>query len=421
MTNRALGVRRPAALALFVLLAAPGLAQDFEYLDFTSTSTLALVGGASQAGGSVLRVAAAAGNQVGAAYHAQPVRVARGFDTRFRFQLSAFSGGGADGLTFVVHADPRGLAALGSTGGEMGYGAAVGAPVGTAIANSLVVELDTWFSSAEGDLSDNTISVHTNGPWDNDNDELYSLAQVIPAANLSDGAVHELRVQVAGGLLNVYLDDLNNPLISTPYDVEAGGPWAGGGASQGLTLQPGGLAFVGFTAATGGAWEHHDVLSWSFSSNGGPGTVFCGGDGAGAVCPCGNFGAGGEGCANSTGAGAVLGSEGSESVAAADLRLVAAQVPPGRTCLFVQGDLQLGGGLGLLWGDGLRCTGTNTLYLGFAWSDAAGAVSGAPGVAAAGGAAAGQTRCYQLLYRDPPGPCSSGFNASNGLEVLFLP
>lgn len=412
--------RLPIPMAAALLLAGSAAAQDFEYLDFSNTSTLTLNANAAQSG-NVLRVTAAQSSQVGSAFHTEPVRVAQGFDTRFQFRFSALSAGGADGMTFIVHNDPRGTAAIGVNGGELGYGASATSPPGTAIANSLAVELDTWQSTSGGDLSANTVSVHTNGPLDNEVEELYSLGQVSPSINLSDGAVHELRVQVEGGVLNVYLDDLNTPLISTAYDILTGGAWYQGGVAQGLNLQPGGLAYVGFTSGTGGAWEHHDVLSWSFASSGGPGTVFCEGDGGGAVCPCGNFTTVGGGCNNSTGAGAVLGSEGSDSVVASDLRLVGSQLPPGRTCLFVQGDAQLGGGQGLLWGDGLRCTGTNTLYLAVAWSAGDGSVLSPPGISNLGGAVPGLVRNYQLLYRDPFGPCSSGFNASNGLEVLFLP
>lgn len=405
---------------LLLGLTASASAQDFDYVDFASVAGLTFVGNATQTG-NLLRVTPAAGTQTGAAYFTTPVRVAQGFDTRFRFQMTALGAGGADGLTFILHNDPRGVAALASGGGELGYGALAGAPAGTAIANSLVLELDTYLSGAEGDLSANTVSVHTNGPGDNDNDESYSLGQVIPVQNLSDGAIHEVRLQQSAGTLNVFLDDMNTPLISVPYDIEMGGQWSGGGAVGGLSLQPGGLAYVGFTAATGGAWEAHDVLSWSWSSNGGPGTSFCFGDASGLICPCGNLASAGEGCGNSMGVGGALGSEGSASVAAATFQLKGSQLPPNRPCLFVQADTHLNNGNGALSGDGLRCTGSNAVNLGVVWIDLAGDAASQPGLLGLGGVSAGDTKVYQLLYRDPLGPCGQGYNGTNSLEVSFTP
>jgi len=405
---------------LLLGLAGSASAQDFDYVDFASVAGLTLVGNASQTG-NVLRVTPSAGTQTGAAYHTTPVRVAQGFDTRFRFQMSALGGGGADGMTFVIHNDPRGVAALGSGGGELGYGALPGAPVGLAIANSLVLELDTYLSGAEGDLSANTLSLHTNGPGSNDNDESYSLGQVAPLQNLSDGAIHEVRLQQSAGTLNVFLDDMNTPLISVPYDIEMGGQWAGGGAVGGLTLQADGTAYVGFTAATGGAWEAHDVLSWSWSSNGGPGTSFCFGDASGLICPCGNLAAAGEGCGNSMGLGGALGSQGSASVAAGTFELQGSQLPPNRPALFVQANTHLNNGNGTLAGDGLRCTGANALNLGVVWIDLAGGATSPPGILALGGVSAGETKIYQLIYRDPLGPCGTGYNGTNALEVSFTP
>jgi hypothetical protein len=117
----------------------------------------------------------------------------------------------------------------------------------------------------------------------------------------------------------------------------------------------------------------------------------------------------------------MLGSSGSSSVALADLRLTATQLLPFKPSLFVQADDVQSGGNGSPFGDGLRCIGSNALYLQVVFADGAGSASTSIDIVTAGGVAAGQTKAYQLWYRDPLGPCSSGFNATNGLRVPFAP
>jgi hypothetical protein len=40
-----------------------------------------------------------------------------------------------------------------------------------------------------------------------------------------------------------------------------------------LNLQNGRNAFIGFTSSTGGAWENHDIVSWSYSEIPEPSTL----------------------------------------------------------------------------------------------------------------------------------------------------
>ena len=401
-------------------LAAAAEAQDFVYNDFSSVAGLTMLGNAAQSG-NLLRVTAASGSQVGAVYYDQPVRVDTGFDTVFTYSFNSLGSGGADGMTIIFHTDPRGTSAMGSGGGEMGYGANTTAPSGTAITNSLVLELDTWFSSGEGDLSGNELSLHTNGSGENNNDEQFSLGQIDPGTNLSDGQVHTVRLNYIPGTLEVYLDDLVNPRLSVPYDFGLGGIWVNGGFTGGIGLLSEGRAYVGFTAGTGGAWENHDVLSWSWSSSGGPGTAYCFGDSSSMVCPCGNVSAFGEGCSNSSGAGAMLRSVGTSSVVAADLALTATQLPAFKPVLFLQADTAENNGMGSPWGDGLRCLGANPLNLQVVFSDVSGAASTNLNLVSAGNLAAGQGKAFQVWFRDQLGPCSTGRSTSNGLFIQFSP
>jgi hypothetical protein len=154
----------------------------------------------------------------------------------------------------------------------------------------------------------------------------------------------------------------------------------------------------------------------------GPWSPYCFGDGTGTACPCGNQAGAGEGCANSGGAGALLTASGSAGVGSDDLQLHAAHLIPAQTALLFSGENQVGGGVGVPFGDGLRCAGANVVRLGVRLPDAAGDADWGPGLAAQAGYAAGDTRHFQTWYRDPSGgPCGAGINLSNGMTVDFAP
>jgi hypothetical protein len=159
----------------------------------------------------------------------------------------------------------------------------------------------------------------------------------------------------------------------------------------------------------------------------GPGLAYCVGDGTG-PCPCGNFNDGslngGEaGCANGVSAGgAVLLGAGSNSVAAGDLELQALGLDPNQPGLYFQGDNRVAAGLGVGLGDGLRCAGGSVVRLQVLVADAFGDSNTSVDVAAKGGVAAGDVRRYQLWYRNPAtSACLSGFNLTNGYEIVWQP
>lgn len=150
------------------------------------------------------------------------------------------------------------------------------------------------------------------------------------------------------------------------------------------------------------------------------GTPFCFGDGSGIACPCGNFGIPGAGCADAVGGSGVLSASGSDSMAADDLGPNAV-IPPGQPALLFVGTNALNGGFGVPFGDGLRCAGGIVVRLGIQTPNVSGIATWGPGLGATGGWAAGDTRYFQVWYRDPNGPCGSGFNLTNGVELLFGP
>jgi hypothetical protein len=96
-------------------------------------------------------------------------------------------------------------------------------------------------------------------------------------------------------------------------------------------------------------------------------------------------------------------------------QLIASQ--PG---LYFQGNNSVNAGDGTLFGDGIRCAGGGVIRLQVRFSDSVGDSETNINIAVVGGVDAGDTKRYQLWYRDPnTSPCGAGFNLSNGLEITF--
>jgi hypothetical protein len=55
------------------------------------------------------------------------------------------------------------------------------------------------------------------------------------------------------GVMLVYIDDFSRPALVAPINLK-----------DILALPADGKAFVGFTAATGSAYQNHDIMTWSF-------------------------------------------------------------------------------------------------------------------------------------------------------------
>lgn len=119
--------------------------------------------------------------------------------------------------------------------------------------------------------------------------------------------------------------------------------------------------------------------------------------------------------------GSFLSHQGSSSVEANDLILVAVHLPLDQPGLFFCGPHRVQ----LPFGDGFRCVGAPAWRLDGVDTGAAGIVAYELDVAAArgsfGGFTPGSTWRFQLWYADPAGPGGSGFNLSDGLEVRFCP
>ncbi|KAH7476353.1 uncharacterized protein KRP23_7038 [Phytophthora ramorum] len=167
--------------------------------------------------------------------------------------------------------------ALGSGGMALGYGG---------LQNALAIEFDTWFNPELLDVYENHISVHVSGNGGVlQADHTHSLGSTSNLPDMTEDT-HIVRITykpnldesmlfdeaftastLAGnffstgawrsgiGLLVVYLDDMNSPVLTVPLRIE-----------NTLELFHG-RAWVGFTGATGEhAWQTLDIMSWDFQS-----------------------------------------------------------------------------------------------------------------------------------------------------------
>ena len=156
------------------------------------------------------------------------------------------------------------------------------------------------------------------------------------------------------------------------------------------------------------------------------GLGYCLGDGTGTACPCGNNAAAGSGsgCLSSLGVGAVLTANGVASLAADTVQLQGSGMP-NSNALYFQGTTQLGGGAGVLFGDGLRCVGGSVIRLGTKTNVAGQSrypVGADLPVSVRGAIAAPGVRNYQVWYRNAAAFCTaSTFNLSNGFSIVWTP
>ncbi len=143
-------------------------------------------------------------------------------------------------------------------------------------------------------------------------------------------------------------------------------------------------------------------------------------------CPCGNNTPPGseKGCANSTGIGGQLTGQGGTSLSNDTLNLLADALPtpPGGSsfALFFQGDLATQ----VTFQDGIRCAAGNVVRLATK-AHTTGSTnypqSGDLPVSVRGQVTAPGVRYYQVWYRNANGPCGTGSNLTNGLQVNWAP
>jgi hypothetical protein len=155
-------------------------------------------------------------------------------------------------------------------------------------------------------------------------------------------------------------------------------------------------------------------------------STYCAGDGSGTPCPCGNASAVGamEGCLSSLGIGGKLRASGFATISH-DTLVLAGSNMPNSSALYFQGTLQTNGGLGSVFGDGLRCASGSVMRL-TTEINTTGTSSypsvGDAAISIQGAVPAGATRTYQVWYRNAATFCNpETFNLTNAVQAVWAP
>ena len=175
----------------------------------------------------------------GACWYKKKVLVQYGFETEFQFIMDkhgGWQGVGADGLAFVINNDPQGFR-VGEKGEGIGYGG---------FKNCVVIEFDI-FDNQEG--SDSHISVQTNGRGEVRRFADHSLAinHNIPYLK---SKLRKAKITYDFKYIRVYID--GKLYLKKELHLE-----------KKIKLDKG-KAYIGFTAATAGAYSRHRILNWKW-------------------------------------------------------------------------------------------------------------------------------------------------------------
>lgn len=188
-------------------------------------------------------------------------------------------------------------------------------------------------------------------------------------------------------------------------------------------LTPGCYWFGGYSASNPYTTFYLQVQGENCSGgNPGNGNGLCYG---GALCPCGNPGGPGRGCANSLGAnsGASLTARGAAFFSSDTLSFAISGVNGTKPGLMLRGNNPLAGGTGSPVGDGLICIAGGSQRSQVQLTSA-GAVIFTDWNGSGFGSVAnmGTPTYFQYWYRDPQnGPCGNNFNFSNAWIVTYMP
>ena len=250
-------LKLPSAILLTLALAAGTASASIQLENFGSPGETISLAGDAIISNNLLRLTPAKSDRSGAAWFREKQQVASGFETTFQFRLTKQGGlgHGADGFAFVLQ--NAGSDALGGRGSAGGFAISDTRyrKRERAIPWSVAVFFDTFKNGGRShDPSDNYLGIFTAGRPSDLKWPAPRLAFVPSlAVHLRDQKVHTARIRFRPPYLSVYLDDLTAPVLTSIVDLS-------------IVMDSAGSAWVGFTASTGGGYQNHEILSWSFAA-----------------------------------------------------------------------------------------------------------------------------------------------------------
>jgi hypothetical protein len=194
----------------------------------------------------ILQLTQGTGAESNSAFSSGPLYIGA-FEASFTYQVVSPFGTLADGVTFCIQNDPRGAAALGEDGGDLGYGPTTS----PGIMNSVALEMDIFTDGGSG-----VVGFGTNGsigPYGTTTNE-------IPSLVLTNGDVISNFVTYDGSTLAVTMTDV------TEGSTNFGATFSTNASINIPSVVGSNVAFVGFTGADGGSRSIQQIGNFSFVS-----------------------------------------------------------------------------------------------------------------------------------------------------------
>lgn len=215
-----------------LLVAVSGAAACSAQAQVSGFSAFAPANGSAAINGASLILTNNGGSENGSAFASAAQSLSAGFNASFVFTVSGDKI--ADGFTFTLQNDPRGMSALGSGGGYLGYGG-VGA-----VTNSVAVEFNFNQSNSTGLGTNGGIGTPTN---------------ILNGISLASGQPVGVNLSYDGLALTETLTQ-SGSTFSEVYDT---------GSLQ--SVLGGSSAYVGFTGSDGGGNSTQTVSDFSFQNS----------------------------------------------------------------------------------------------------------------------------------------------------------